>query len=266
MSTYVISDIHGCFDEFQEMIEKISLSEDDRLILAGDYIDRGKKSLEMLKWLENCPANILTLAGNHDLEFAGYVRLMEQIDESCELNTDRHSNDDAQILLETIRYMLKMRASGALEFFDYYGTVTDLIMNRGVSLDDLCRWAEMMEKLPIIERFECSGRDCIVVHAGYCEEEVLQKSKYDRLEDFCIYAREEGMEIGGIRNGMIIAGHTPTIAQDSAFFNDGEVFRYYDEKKDCIFYNIDCGCAYYEMYPSATLACMRVEDEEIFYL
>ncbi|MCR4598431.1 MAG: metallophosphoesterase [Acetatifactor sp.] len=49
MATYVISDIHGCFEEFWQMLRKIRLSEDDRLYLAGDCIDRGKQSLEMLK-------------------------------------------------------------------------------------------------------------------------------------------------------------------------------------------------------------------------
>ncbi len=52
MSTYVISDIHGCFDEFQTMLGRIGLTAEDRLILAGDYIDRGKQNLEMLRWLE----------------------------------------------------------------------------------------------------------------------------------------------------------------------------------------------------------------------
>ena len=266
MSIYVISDIHGCFDEFQEMLQRIGLSEQDKLILAGDYVDRGPKSLEMLGWLEHCPQNILPLRGNHDVEFAEYVQLMQQIDNSCDLKTDPKSNEDAQILLETIRYMLKLRAGEALEYFDYYGTVTDLIMNKGVTLEDLGRWADMLGGLPLYERFECKGRDCVVVHAGFCNEESLQKSRYDRLEEFCIYAREELLDIGGIENGMIIFGHTPTIADDSIYFNSGKVYKHHDKKKDCIFYDIDCGCAYREMYPSGTMACLRVDDEEVFYL
>ena len=52
MGTYVMSDIHGCRDEFLTMLDKIGFSGSDQLFLAGDYIDRGKKSLEMLKWIE----------------------------------------------------------------------------------------------------------------------------------------------------------------------------------------------------------------------
>lgn len=266
MATYVMSDIHGCFDEFQEMLSRISLSDNDRLILGGDYIDRGPKSREMLQWLEKCPTNVIPIKGNHDAEFVEYVRLMQQTDRKNELMTDPDANEDARLLLDSVRYQFKQKQPLGLFFFDYYNTITDFIENKGVTFGELCRWADMLDKLPYYERFKLNGRDCIVVHAGFCEESELQKSKYSSLEEFCLSAREEAIEIGGVKNGMIIAGHTPTIADDSVFYNDGEVFRHYNEEKDCIFYDIDCGCAFYEDFPSATLACLRVDDEEVFYL
>ena len=55
MSTYVMSDIHGCYNEFHQMLDTIGFSPSDELILAGDYIDRGKQTLEMLYWLEDRP-------------------------------------------------------------------------------------------------------------------------------------------------------------------------------------------------------------------
>ena len=59
MSTYVISDIHGCFNEFMDMLKNINFPEQDKLIIAGDYIDRGTQSYEMLKWIEDKPKNII---------------------------------------------------------------------------------------------------------------------------------------------------------------------------------------------------------------
>lgn len=50
MNTYVMSDIHGCYDEMYNMFDKIGFSENDQLIIAGDYIDRGNQSYEMLCW------------------------------------------------------------------------------------------------------------------------------------------------------------------------------------------------------------------------
>ena len=52
MSTYVISDIHGCFSAFQRMLEKINFSDNDKLIIAGDIIDRGPENYEMLNGLK----------------------------------------------------------------------------------------------------------------------------------------------------------------------------------------------------------------------
>ncbi len=265
MSTYVISDIHGCYDEFQNMLHKIRLSDNDRLILAGDYIDRGPKSREMLQWLEKCPPNVVPIKGNHDAEFVEYVHLMQQTDQKNELMTDPDLNEDARLLLDSVRYQFKKKQPLGLFFFDYYNTITNLIEKQGVTFGELCRWAEYLDDLPLYERFECSRRECVVVHAGFCEDEsVLEEGK--KLNDFYLYAREEALRRGGIKGGTVIFGHTPTIIDDSDFFNDGKVYKYYNKEKDCVFYDIDCGCAFREMYPSANLACIRIEDEEVFYL
>ena len=46
---FAIGDIHGCFDSLKELVEnKIQLQKDDKLILLGDYIDRGDKSKEVV--------------------------------------------------------------------------------------------------------------------------------------------------------------------------------------------------------------------------
>ena len=48
MGIYCISDIHGCFNEFQQMLELINFQESDELYILGDIIDRGPASAEML--------------------------------------------------------------------------------------------------------------------------------------------------------------------------------------------------------------------------
>ena len=73
MNTYVMSDIHGCYDEFQQMLEKIHFSDRDLLICAGDYIDRGTKNYEMMSWISNAPENVVFVRGNHDEEFLNPV-------------------------------------------------------------------------------------------------------------------------------------------------------------------------------------------------
>ena len=71
MSTYVISDIHGCFDELQDALELVNLTGDDRLYILGDLVDRGPKIAECIDWLVSERANedgsgIRFLLGNHE--------------------------------------------------------------------------------------------------------------------------------------------------------------------------------------------------------
>jgi serine/threonine protein phosphatase 1 len=67
---FAIGDIHGCFDEFREMIEKINPSMDDKLILLGDYIDRGpgiKETIDYILSLKEQGFDIVALKGNHEV-------------------------------------------------------------------------------------------------------------------------------------------------------------------------------------------------------
>ena len=39
--TYAMSDLHGCYDKYKKMLEKIHFGEDDTLYILGDVVDRG---------------------------------------------------------------------------------------------------------------------------------------------------------------------------------------------------------------------------------
>ena len=51
MATYVISDIHGQYDMFMELLDKIRLKESDTLYVLGDVLDRGPHPIRTLKRL-----------------------------------------------------------------------------------------------------------------------------------------------------------------------------------------------------------------------
>ena len=70
--TFVIGDIHGCFQEFLNLLEKINYNKQDiRLILTGDLINRGPRSLDALEWVRREAAE--TVKGNHEHAFAEAV-------------------------------------------------------------------------------------------------------------------------------------------------------------------------------------------------
>ena len=265
LSTYVMSDIHGCYKDFLTMQDKIGFSDTDSLIMAGDYIDRGTQSYEMLRWLEHCPDNVRLIRGNHEEEFAMYVDLMVQLDKKEELNSDYASHEDTVALYESLQYIFKSKGL-PVSYFDLYGTIRNLLDHYGVTLEDLYRWAEMIRRMPYYYELKVGNKSYVIVHAGYIKKTENIDTLFSTPEEFYLYAREEGYRLGGKRHGMIIAGHTPTIVKGEFTYNGGQVFRFYDKEKDCTFYDIDCGCVFRERKPSAKLACIRLEDEKIFYV
>lgn len=66
MALYLVGDLQGCFDEFQQLLKQIKFSDSDSLWLCGDLVARGPKSLETLRWVKQQP-NVSTVLGNHDL-------------------------------------------------------------------------------------------------------------------------------------------------------------------------------------------------------
>ncbi len=263
MSTYVMSDLHGCYDEFISMLNKIQFSQNDILVCAGDYIDRGTKNFEMMKWIMNAPDNVVFVRGNHDEEYAANIDIMKNICNKAELNPGDMA--DSKTLYQAVTLLCKESGNS---FFDYYGTIGKLINDENVAFSELCRWSDKISEMPYFHTMMIGDRTCIVVHAGYIEnlEEADTEETYNSLEDFYLYARDDAYMCGGIEHGIIIAGHTPTTADQEFPYNDGNVYRMYDEDRDCIFYDIDCGCALSMVRPNAKLSCIRLEDEEIFYV
>ena len=183
MSTYVMSDIHGCYDEFLSMLEKIGFSENDRLIIAGDYIDRGGQSYEMLKWIEQRPPNVTLLRGNHEEKFIEYVELMLMLDRDEQLGTDFSSNDDTKALYDSVHYFIRSNKLAFLDF-DMYGTIGNLLGERNVTLTDFYKWADMFQKMPYFKKIDLGGKTCVAVHAGYTEDPKNIGEKFDNIEDF----------------------------------------------------------------------------------
>ncbi|MEM7583502.1 MAG: symmetrical bis(5'-nucleosyl)-tetraphosphatase [Acidobacteriota bacterium] len=71
-ATYVIGDLHGCFDTLQKLWPQLGFdTRHDRLWLVGDLVNRGPKSLEVLRWARDLDQRLgdrmRVVLGNHDL-------------------------------------------------------------------------------------------------------------------------------------------------------------------------------------------------------
>lgn len=68
MSTYLVGDIQGCFDDLCDLLEQAQFDpHHDELWLAGDLVARGPKSLETLRFVKELGNKATTVLGNHDL-------------------------------------------------------------------------------------------------------------------------------------------------------------------------------------------------------
>lgn len=78
---YAMSDIHGMLRPFRQRLEQLNMDDfrsgEAKLILLGDYIDRGINSLGVLKAIYDLKSdlgdNMIVLMGNHDKWFLDFL-------------------------------------------------------------------------------------------------------------------------------------------------------------------------------------------------
>jgi serine/threonine protein phosphatase 1 len=81
MPTYVIGDVHGCYDLLSALERKIfadaaELPGRKLIIMLGDFIDRGPASAQVVSRLMAPPPNgfdRICLTGNHELAMLAYA-------------------------------------------------------------------------------------------------------------------------------------------------------------------------------------------------
>lgn len=76
--TIFVGDIQGCYDEFLALLKKCHYnSKKDELILLGDMINRGSKSLDMMVHLLKHP-EIKAVMGNHEYHFLRHIKKIKK--------------------------------------------------------------------------------------------------------------------------------------------------------------------------------------------
>ena len=69
MAIYAVGDVQGCWLELDALMKKVNLKDSDELWLAGDLINRGPDSLQVLRQARQMGDQCRVVLGNHDLHF-----------------------------------------------------------------------------------------------------------------------------------------------------------------------------------------------------
>lgn len=112
MPTYAIGDVQGCFDELQLLLAEVEFqTKADRLWFVGDLVNRGPKSLEVLRFVRDLGNRATVVLGNHDLHLISQYEGFERTrgDDSF---ADVLKAPDAEELVEWLRTRSMMHVEG----------------------------------------------------------------------------------------------------------------------------------------------------------
>jgi len=199
---FVISDLHGQYDLFLKLLEKINLKREDLLVIMGDICDRGEKSYKIyMKCMKMIKLgyNLKFILGNHE------DMLLEDLENDYPL-----------------RYETEFSIYRNSKYFNKKSMEEWYEENFFKEIKWLVKW---LKNCPLI----ISGNESIFVHAGLDLQTKLEKQERETVlwtrEEFWI---DEESVLEEYRSKNIYFGHTPNI--------NGRI----SEKTDKI-WDIDCG-------------------------
>lgn len=198
---FAIGDIHGCFDSFRTLVEeKIQIRTDDKIVLLGDYIDRGAQSREVIDYIIELQSNgfdIVPLLGNHESMLLDAYYDVGQLSLWIQ-------NGGTETLKSFGISSLKNIERRYIDFFiglPYYFAFEDYLFVHAGFNDDLSNPFEdryhMIWKCK--EKYEHpSLKDKTIVHGhrpvsvNICKENVLGKNKVINVDTGCVYSEHTG--------------------------------------------------------------------------
>ena len=226
--TYVMSDIHGCYNKYRCLLEKIGFCDDDELYILGDVIDRDGGGIDILfDMMER--ENVHPFLGNHE-------RMML----SVLSKTNTYLTAEQMNSLKELYYVW-VELNGGRVTVDAY---------KGLCEQDKERIIRYLDSFEIFDEIKVAGRVFFLSHAGIVN--------FDPKKDICEY--DPADFISGrmdyskklFDDKYVVSGHTPTAFIDYAY--KGRIWQ----KNNHI--ALDCGATF-----GNPLGCVCLETLEEFY-
>ncbi|MGM0901911.1 MAG: metallophosphoesterase [Bacillota bacterium] len=207
MRQIVISDIHGCAVELDQLLIKTK-AQPEEVIFLGDYVDSGPDSIEVLDRVKEwCSQGASALLGNHEELFLQWLEEKENI-----LYYGGRNGGMA-----TINSCLHRLGMDQVAISQLLSDVRKEYQVRNIIQDRFHEQISFIESLPLYKK----NSELIFVHAGINPKNGLEKTtklEFLHLRDEFIYEYN--------LSETVIFGHTPTRKlhnQDNVYFGPNRV-------------------------------------------
>jgi serine/threonine protein phosphatase 1 len=198
---FAIGDIHGCIDSFRELIEyKIGIKNNDKLVLLGDYIDRGNSSKEVVDYiidLQRKGFDIIPLMGNHE------AMLIDSLDNEDLLLTWIFNGGAVTLKSFGIK-SLKDLNHVYIDFFrglQYYFLLNNFLFVHAGFNDEISNPFDDKYQMIWTRREEYTNplfKDKIIIHGHspvteiLCRQSILENRQVINIDTGCVYSDEVG--------------------------------------------------------------------------
>lgn len=229
---YVIGDIHGKMDKYEEMLEKLDAKETDAIFVLGDVIDIGEDSIAILKDMMY-RSNIYPVMGEHEYMAKKLFPLISSARDITQAKACLSGEDR-----ELFDSWLEMKAEKTIEDF------------LSLSEEDKESIIDYLGEFQSYEEIEAGGKTFVLAHAGIDNFE-NDKALEDYNEEDFVFAKTDYGKLY-FKNKYLVTGHTPTVAINEKYM--GKVYS----KNGHI--AIDCGAAY-----GGKLAAICLDKLKVYY-
>ena len=231
--TYVMSDLHGHYDKYLAMLDRIGFSDDDTLYILGDVIDRGPQPIALLYDM-SMRANVIPLLGNHEAMASALLRRL-----CVEITEENYAT---QITADVLRAMHAWQEDGG---------DTTLSGFRALNAEDREALLDYIDDFLPYETLTVAGNRFILVHGGIPYENRHLPLEAHPLADL-LETRPDYL-LRYYDNAYLVTGHTPTVHLGQE--HTGKIVMQHGHIA------IDCGMGF-----GLGCGCIRLDDFQTFYV
>lgn len=242
MATYVLSDVHGQYDYYKDVLKQIDFKEDDQLYIIGDIIDRGPEPIKLIQEIIN-KTNITFLLGNHE------DLMIRSLLYKDELAKTKWMKNGGQVTLEQFEDLDSKEQEEILKWLESRPiTIPKLTVNKKTFM--LSHASHPLFKTNDILYYKTSG------------DLDRNQSLWSRDYQY-VFPNELGERYSKLYNQYkgvtLIFGHSPVYYTNYGRTSKEGLPQISRTGKGHLI-NIDCGCA--KGFP---LGCLRLDDMKEFY-